>query len=177
MSIYKAEPGSTVLGHSIEITLNALVLYKDTGKQLLEQAGIPDVKADAWYNMQTYCDFLGAVKEKLGNATLFVAGRNIGMNAELPPFLDTPEKVLASFDQVFKMGHRGVPVNQGWTYTSTGKRSATLVSTSPYPDELQRGVCDGFVRRFKTGALMVTIDGTKPRVDNGGKSVTFNVTW
>lgn len=177
MSIYKAEPGSKVLGHSIEITLNALGLYKDTGHQILAQTGIQNVKADEWYDMQMYCDFLGTLKEKVGPSTLFVAGRNIGMNAELPPIFDTPAKVLASFDQVFKMGHRGVPANQGWAYTSTGERSAIMVSTSPYPDELQRGVCDGFIRRFKTGTLLVKIDETKPRVDNGGKSVTFIATW
>jgi hypothetical protein len=177
MGIYKAEPGSKVLGDSIRITLEALGLYKDTGNQLLAQAGIREVKADEWYDMQTYCDFLGALMEKVGPSTLFVAGRNIGMNAVLPPVFDTPEKVLSGFDQVFKMGHQGVPASQGWKYTPAGERSAIMVSTSPYPDELQRGVCDGFIRRFKTGALLVKIDETKPRVDKGGKSVTFIANW
>ena len=177
MGSYKAYPGSKVLGHSIQITLEALELYKDTGNQLLAQAGIQKVKPDEWYDMQTYCDFLAAIKQKLCPFTLFVAGRNIGMKAELPPIFDTPSKVLSGFDQVFKMGHRGVPANQGWTYTSTGERSAVMVSSTPYPDELQRGVCDGFIRRFKTGALLVKIDETKPRVDNGGKSVTFIANW
>ncbi len=177
MSIYKATPGSKVLGHSIQITLEALGLYKETGKQLLAQAGIQDAKKDEWYDMQLYCDFLGAMKEKVGDATIFVAGRNIGMNAELPPVFDTPLKVLASFDQVFKMGHQGTPASQGWTYTLTGERSAIMVSATPYPDELQRGVCDGFIRRFKTGALNVRIDSTKSRVDTGGASVTFIAVW
>lgn len=177
MGIYKAAFGSKVLGHSIKITLDALTLYKDMGVRLLAQSGIKEVKPDEWYDMQIYCDFLGAVKDKLGNSTLFVAGRNIGMNAELPPIFDTPAKTLASFDQVFKMGHRGVPAHQGWKYTSTGERSAVMVSTSPYPDELQRGVCDGFIRRFKTGALIVKTDETKPQVDKGGESVTFNALW
>ena len=177
MANYKAEPGSKVLGHNIQITLDALGLYRDAGVQLLKQAGVQKVKMDEWYDMQMYCDFLSALKEKVGSSTIFVAGRNIGMNAELPPIFDTPSKVLASFDQVFKMGHRGIPDNQGWAYTSTGERSAIMVSSTPYPDELQRGVCDGFIRRFKTGALVVKIDPTKPRVDSGGKSVTFIATW
>ncbi len=75
------------------------------------------------------------------------------------------------------MGHKNVPADQGWKFTSTGERSAIMVSASPNPDELQRGVCDGFIRRFKTGALVVKIDESKPRVDKGGKSVTFIATW
>jgi hypothetical protein len=177
MENYKAAPGSTVLGHSILITLEALSLDRETGVELLTKAGIQDLHKDAWYDMQTYCDFLGALRLRLGDSTLFTAGRNIGLGAELPPFLDSPSKVLASFDQVFKMGHQGIPPEQGWAYTPTGERSAIMVSTTPYPDELQRGVCDGFIRRFKTGALLVTIDETKPRVDKGGKSVTFNAVW
>ncbi len=177
MVIYKATPGSKVLGHSILITLDALILYKEAGLQLLAQSGLKNLNKDEWYEMQKYCDFLGALKEKLGDSTLFFAGRNIGMNAELPPFIDTPSKVLSGFGDVFKMGHRGVPPEQGWSFTSTGERSAIMVSSAPYPDELQRGVCDGFIRRYKTGALSVTIDESKPRVDKGGKSVTFKAMW
>ncbi len=177
MGIYKAEPGSQVLGHNIQITLDALGLYKDLGQQLLAQAGIREAQRNDWYSMQTYCDFLSILKEKVGNATLFVAGRNIGMSADLPPIFDTIEKTLASFDQVFKIGHRGVPVEQGWRYTKTGERSAIMESIAPYPDELQRGVCDGFIRRFKIGAPLVRTDESKSRVDTGGKSVTFIAQW
>jgi hypothetical protein len=177
MGIYQASPGAKALGTNIRNTLESLELYKDVGYKLLTQAGIPDLKNDEWYDQQMYCDFLDMLKQKVGPSTLFVAGRNIGMNAPLPPQLNTPAKVLASFDQVYKANHKGVPANQGWIYNSTGENKATMICNSPYPDDLTRGVCDGFVRRFKTGALFVKIDETKPRIDTGGKTVTFLIQW
>jgi hypothetical protein len=177
MGIYQASPGATVLGATMKSTVESLELYKDVGYKLLATAGIPELKEEEWYDQQMYCDFLDMLKQKVGPSTLFVAGRNIGMNAPLPPFLDSPPKVLAGFDKVYKSSHRGVPSNQGWIYSSTGESKATMISNGPYPDDLSRGVCDGFVRRFKTGALFVKIDETKPRIDNGGKTTTFIIQW
>jgi hypothetical protein len=177
MGIYQALPGTKVLGATIKNTVESLELYKDVGYKLLAKAGISDLKEDEWYDQQMYCDFLDMLKQKVGPSTLFIAGRNIGMNAPLPPVLNSPAMVLAGFDQVYKSSHKGVPANQGWVYSATGENKATMICNSPYPDDLSRGVCDGFVRRFKTGALFVKIDEAKPRIDNGGKTTTFLIQW
>ena len=91
--------------------------------------------------------------------------------------LDVPEKVLASFNQVYWMAHKGIPASEGWTYTPAGPNSAIMTCTAPYPDEFSRGVCDGFVRRFNTGNTTAKIDESKARIDTGGKSVTIIVKW
>jgi hypothetical protein len=177
MGKYQATPGGKTLGASIHSTVESLGPFKETGYRLLAQVGISEIKDQEWYPQQTYCDFLELIQQKVGNSTLYIAGRNQGLEAVLPPQLDSPEKVLAGFSQVYRLAHQGVPATEGWTFTPTGPNSATMTCTSPYPDEFSRGVCDGFVRRFNAGSASAKIDETKPRVDNGGKSVTILVRW
>ena len=177
MGKYQATPGAKIIGNSVYFMVEALGTYKDTGYRLLAQVGISDIKMDDWYDQQIFCDFLELIQQKVGNKTLFIAGRNQGMGAGLPPVLDCPEKVLAGFNQVYKMAHKETPASEGWTYTSSGPNSAIMTCTSPYPDEFSRGICDGFVRRFKEGNTTAKIDETKARLDTGGKSVTIIVNW
>jgi len=177
MGKYQATPGAKIIGNSVYYMIEALGTYKDTGYRLLAQVGISDIKMDDWYAQQTFCDFLDLIQQKVGNKTLFIAGRNQGLEAVLPPVLDVPEKVLASFNQVYRMAHKDIPASEGWAYTSTGPNSAIMTCTAPYPDEFSRGVCDGFVRRFKKEKTTAKIDETQPRMDTGGKSVTIVVNW
>jgi hypothetical protein len=177
MSKYHATPGGKTIGSSIRSTVQSLGAFKDTGYRLLAEVGISEVKEDEWYDQQAYSDFMELIQQKVGNATLFMAGRTQGLSAPLPPVFDSPEKVLASFDQVYRMAHKNVPSSQGWTYTPTGPNSATMTCSGPYPDEFSRGICDGFVRRYKIGNVTAKIDETQPRMDTGGKSVTILVKW
>jgi len=177
MGKYQATPGAKTIGGAIYRMVESLGTYKETGYRLLAQAGISDIKRDDWYDQQIFCDFLELIQQIVGNKTLFIAGKNQGMEAGLPPVLDCPEKVLAGFNQVYRMAQKEIPTSEGWTYTSTGPNSAIMTCTSPYPDEFSRGICDGFVRRFKKGNTTAKIDESKTRIDTGGKSVTIIVSW
>jgi hypothetical protein len=173
---YVASPGSLSVGATIIGTVDGLGAFKDTGYRILAEAGVKDLKPDEWYPMQALCDFFETVSSKVGKSTLFLIGKNLVVNVPLPPQIDSIEKVYSGFDQVYKTSFHNVPSGEGWKCELTGPTSASMVCTSPFPDEYTRGVTEGFGRRFKNN-VTAKIDETKPRVDTGGKSVTILVTW
>ena len=180
MSKYKAQPNAQISGIRVTATVEALDIYKQTGYKMLAEHGISEPQPDGWYSQQDFIDFLEAISTQVGSATVFMMGKNLGTTGPIPPQIDTLEKVLSGMDKFYKLHHRNVPSNEGWSFEKTGPSSIKLVSTGPYPDDMLRGVIVGYAERFRPVAdhrIHVTIDPTQPRRDTGGDSVTILVTW
>jgi hypothetical protein len=163
-------------GTTIISTVDALGTYKDTGYRMLAECGLSNPKPDAWYSMQILGDFFEAITLKIGNATLFMLGKAVAESMDLPPQIDTIEKLYGSFDQVYKMTFKNVASSEGWSFKPTGANKATLSFCGPFPDDYCRGVAEGFGKRFAK-KLSVKVDETQPRLDQGGKSVNLIVSW
>ena len=176
MSEYTAKPGAQTIGANILGVIEGSGAFRQTGYRILADLGLKELKQDQWYPMQPFCDFFEAIEKKFGGATLAMIGKSNGSGLPLPPELNTIEKVYSSFDQVYRMNFRNVPTNEGWKFTKTGPKSATIVCTGPMPDEYLRGIAIGFGGRFEKN-LVVKFDETQLRRDKGGNSVTLLVNW
>lgn len=57
--------------------------------KILEDIGIPNLVADAWYDVQPLDNFYQQLSKKFGPNTLFDMGKAIPENARFPPGIDT----------------------------------------------------------------------------------------
>jgi len=180
MPKYKAQPNAQISGVRVISTIEALGVFKEAGYKILAENGIANPQPEQWYSQQDFINFFEALSAKVGPATLFMMGKNLGTTAKLPPQMDTFEKVLLSMDQFYKLHHRNVPANEGWRVEKTGATSLKLTSTGPYPDDMLRGVIAGYAEKLKPAKgviINIKIDPTQPRRDTGGDSVTILVNW
>lgn len=135
-----------VSGGNILSMLAAMGPFRRRGEQVLEENGITCIDGEKWYPLSAYVEAMRVIGERMGPNTLFQVGRQIPNHVQLPPGIDSFEKVLASFGQAFDMNHRGV----GGTisYHLTSDRSGDIVTATPYPCEFDRGVIAGFFQKL-----------------------------
>lgn len=180
MAKHRVSSKAEIMGSLINTTVNALGLYKDSGKRILSELGLKDVRDDQWYLQQMYVDFFDAILQKTGPATMYMTGRRIAEIVNFPPEISSLHILLSKLNYFYQMDRRNCNPKEGWQYTSTSPNSATMVITSVYPDDYERGVLEGFVRKFKPAdspAIRVQYDADKPRNDTGGGSATFLINW
>jgi len=180
VAAHRVSPQAEIRGSIILTTIEALEGYADNGKRILAELGIKDLQAEQWYPQQAYIDFFESLRQRTGPSTLFVIGKRIAEIVTFPPQINSLEKLLRQLNYFYQQDRRHCNPDEGWRYESTGARSATMTIVSPYPDDYERGVLEGFVRKFKptdSYGIRVLYDETKPRNDHQGGSTTLLVTW
>ncbi|MCP4542781.1 MAG: hypothetical protein GY832_37130 [Chloroflexi bacterium] len=180
MSTYRSSLGAEVLGAVILEALNALGIYKEFGRNILQDLGITDIQPDQWYSQETLSKFYHTLKERTGPATMFVTGKAVAQALQIPVGQRSIEQVPSSLGQMWRVNHRHITLDVGWKHQKTGDRSAVMTIVSPYPDDFERGILIGVVERFKPAdsvGTKVVIDETKPRNDHGGAFTSFLVSW
>ena len=136
-----------VKGGNILSMLAAMGAFRKTGEQILAERGITKVTADGWYPLQAYAEGLAEIERRIGPNTLFRIGKEIPNHIQLPPGLDSFEKVTGSFGPAFSMNHRGAGAG-GITFEITGPEEGTITSATPYPCDFDRGVIQGFYQKL-----------------------------
>ena len=140
-------PDALVSGGDVLSMLAATGAFRKTAEQALADHGLVDVHASGWYPLAAYADVMRDLEHRVGPNTLFRIGKEIPNHIELPPGLDTFERVAASFGPAFSMNHRNAG-NGGIDYELTGPDAATIVSGTPYPCDFDRGVILGFFQKL-----------------------------
>jgi hypothetical protein len=178
MSKYQAKTDAQTIGKNVLVTVQALGSFRGTASSYLEKCGLKDIKADQWYPMQSYCDFFEMMADKAGVKTLYVIGKSLGQNITLLSGADTVEQVYKGFNEDFKANYRNTHPNEGFIVQETGPSSLQIVFTGPLPSDYIRGVLEGIGHQFSDIEYMTAqIDETQPRIETGGKSTTFTVSW
>jgi hypothetical protein len=140
-------PDAQVSGGDVLSMLAATGAFRKTAEQLLADRGIANVQPDAWYSLVGYAAAMHDLEQRVGPNAVFRIGKEIPNHIELPPGLETFEKVAASFGSAFAMNHRNAG-NGGIDYEITAPDSATIVSGTPYPCDFDRGVILGFFQKL-----------------------------
>lgn len=168
-------PDATVNAAVVRALLAAMGPFRGRGETILRACGIGEVDEEEWVPLHAYVRAVRTIRERMGPNTVFQIGRQIARHVQLPGGTPGFEKVLALVGISFDMNHRGVP--QGAvTFQLENPRTATLVSASPYPCELDRGVISGFFQLLPDAPATVEAVRDEPCKSRGGRTCTFRVT-
>lgn len=156
MSQFVASPGVEVIGHSIVTMAEAAGAFRRRVYDILKDCGIKDIDPKRWYRAQMWLDALKIIQNQVGDATLFNMGVEVSRTANVPPEVNSIEKVFSLFVVIYEMHHRG---NQpkSWDIQKLGERMFRMTNWNPYPHEFNRGITWGFADRFKPRASVVSV--------------------
>lgn len=136
-------PDALVSGGNILAMLAATGAFRKMAEQLLAERGIADVTPDEWYPLAPCAEVIHELEMKIGPNAVFRIGKEVPSHIQLPPGLDSFEKVAGSFAPAFALNHRNAG-SGGIEHEITGPDAATIVSGTPYPCDFDRGVILGF---------------------------------
>lgn len=170
----------TVNGQTILSVVNAMEFGKEERLQLLLDLGI-NPKPDEWYSQQTWLDAFKIISKKIGNRTLFIIGKAIPENAIFPKNINNLKKALESIDVAYHLNHRGGEIGHYKLVSFDAKKKvASMICSTPYPSEFDRGIITAMLRGFKPkGSIYynVVLDSKKQSRNDGGESCTYSITW
>lgn len=132
-----------VSGGNILAMLAAMGAFRKLAEQLLAERGIEKVSPEGWYSLADCAAVLHELEVRIGPNAVFRVGKEIPNHIQLPPGLDSFEKVAGCFAPAFALNHRNAD-SGGIEHEITGPDSATIVSGTPYPCDFDRGVILGF---------------------------------
>jgi predicted hydrocarbon binding protein len=173
-----------VLGEVIESFVLAFPQeIRSFGLQTLERHGISEIKPDQYYHAQS---FLGAMKEiadNTGRNMMTRIGERIALRVQMPDGFDSLQSALEGLDKAYHSKYRGGPIGH-WTYTHHGQidnlTKGVMVSGNHYCCAFDRGVLEGFAKRFRPGNItdaLVRHDDASPCRKHGADTCSYIITW
>jgi hypothetical protein len=185
MSEYEVfDPATEVIGEGIAAFAAGFPgEVREMGWKILEKYQIHNVLSGKFYPLQSYLDAMKEIASKFGGGMLVRIGEQIASTAVIPPSIDSLDLLLTMSDQAYAMNHRGGEVGH-WVYTNLGTvhglRTTQIECNTPYPCQFDRGVLEGFAKRFRPAGVkdvIVRHDDLLPCRRSGGTSCTFIISW
>jgi hypothetical protein len=156
---------------------------QEVGYACLARQEIVDPQKGSYYSLQGLLDAMNETADRLGDPVLFRIGCEIVNNAALPPNIYTVNDALPLINEAYHMNHRGGEIGF-YQYAYEGRvdglHRARMKCRNPYPCAFDRGVIDGFARRFgpeRGENVIVREDTTAPCRRNGSFSCDYLITW
>ncbi len=156
---------------------------RDFGPAVLDKHGIRDPDPKRFYKAQPFLEAMRDVAHRIGRNMMTRIGQQIAMRVELPPAWDSLEAALGSLDKAYHSKYRGGEIGR-WTYhhhgNDGGLMRGTMISTNHYCCAFDRGVLEGFAKRFRPMGItdaLVRHDDSQPCRKNGADSCTYVITW
>jgi hypothetical protein len=153
------------------------------GIGILEKHGLSSPRPGDFYPLQEFLDAMKEIADRFSSQMLYRIGMQIATHAVLPPGIDDLQKALGAVDAAYRMNHRGGEIGKyQYNYLGTveGLERGVMTCPNPYPCSFDRGVIEGFAKRFKpSGATDVVVrhDDSKPCRQKGLESCTYVITW
>jgi hypothetical protein len=144
--------------------------------KVLEEVGIPNLAADAWYAIQALDNFYRQIEEKFGPNTLFDMGKAIPENAKFPPGINTIDDSLQLTDMAYNMNHKGYVGFHKLLSHDRDNKKIIIHSHTPYPADFDRGMFTAIARGFKTG-VKVTVDESRADEKKDEKERWYIITY
>jgi hypothetical protein len=153
------------------------------GVEALERQGIREIKPDQYYPAQAFLNAMKEIAEKAGRNMMTRVGERIALRVDMPEGFDTLKTALEGLDTAYHSKYIGGEIGH-WKYTHEGNSQSltrgVMVSTNHYCCAFDRGVLEGFAKRFRPGNVtdaLVRHDDSSPCRKNGGDSCTYIITW
>lgn len=174
-----ADPTVRIRGGAAAAFIAAFGPYRARGeKVILRVMGVEAIPTDAEATLPLD-RFLGAMRElqhQFGPPFMRKIGELLFDTAQMPPALDTLEKVLATMDQAFQMNHvNGAGKIGSYKWTRNAGTSGVMFCDNPYPCAFDHGVFDSLAKRFESSGRATHVDG--PCRSKGGDSCSYLVEW
>lgn len=139
----------------------------------LNDCGILQVEAGAWYPLQPALDALNAFGQ---SGSLFNAGLLIPEHAVFPPGLQTMEDVLNALDTAYHLNHRSGEIGH-YFIEQVDAHHITVTAENPYPCEFDFGLLRYIAEQFGPGGVEVVHDAHAPCRRLGDESCTYHLKW
>lgn len=168
-----------VRGEVVLAILDSMQHISNEALTLLGRQGITDPRPNAWFPLGALlAAFADLVRDKSGTL-LFSIGHKIRQNARMPADYDSLTQALSGIDEAYHLNHRGGEIGH-YLFDEQGRQHVTMISTSLYPCEFDRGVLSGFAsasRPLGVDKIYVNHAQDSPCRGAGGASCTYHVTW
>lgn len=166
-----------VSGRVVLALVNVMGAFRNLSLGILREAGIERPEEAEWYPLRSFLAAFDGMMEKIGPNTLSAVGRQIVAQAPFPPEVDSPTKALLSLDHAYRSEHRGGEVGH-YEFTPRDGASGTMISTSPYPENFDRGLIRALVEKFEPDGLIdVHLDERPASRGRGPDTRTYSVSW
>jgi hypothetical protein len=173
-----------VVGEVIEsFVLGFPESIRDFGLTALDKHGIRDLDPNRFYMAQPFLNAMRDVAHRIGRNMMTRIGEQIATRVELPPAWDSLEAALGGLDKAYHSKYNSAEIGN-WKYLHHGRvgglARGTMVSTNHYCCTFDRGVLEGFAKRFRPTGItdaLVRHDDAQPCRKNGADSCTYIITW
>ncbi len=170
---YRAtRPDAKVSGELLQTFINGSGLFSNALKETLASHGIKVVRLGEWYPQQNFLEALRTIHKLIGAVILKQTGFHIGQSLALPANLadlNDPLQALKGVGNVYHFHHRNC-TGDTLKFEQIGDARAKLIMDTPYPDEFELGIFNGFLDRMAAviSGYSVEIDeAVAPRSQNG----------
>ena len=171
------DPKIEVRGAVVLAVVDVMGAFRSVALEILRKNGILEPKPFAWYNLKHWLSSFDTIVKDVGPNTLHQIGRQVAGTAPIPPQISSLQQAFAELDNAYYSVHRGGDIGH-YHYLSTDKRAGTMISTTVYPTDFDRGILTALAQRFEPDSLVdIQLDpGSETRLD-GGESCTFLIRW
>jgi len=152
--------------------------YEETARQILSKYGLACPRAGRWYSQDDLTQVLRKVAAQNGPFVLYNVGIRIADVIDFPSDIDSTRQALKWLGTFHERSHRGESIG-AYTIVETGMGSVTMVSTSLYPCDFDRGLIETTARRFRPArsCRVSLVHGESSCRKDGGDSCTYSVEW
>ncbi|MEM1178085.1 MAG: hypothetical protein AAGM22_07070 [Acidobacteriota bacterium] len=178
MKRFEVPPQVEVSGMVVLAVVDVMGAFRSVALRILEKNGIKDPQPDQWFPLRAWLSSFDTIVRDVGPNTLHQIGRHVASSGEIPPELSTLHDVFYALDESYYSQHRGGGDIGHYHYIGTGERSGTMVCTTPYPSDFDRGVITALAERFEPVSLVdVRLDESSEARTDGGLSCTYLISW
>lgn len=172
------DPNIKVHGAVVVAVVDVMGAFRSVALGILEKNGIVNPSVGRWYSLKQWLASFDSIVHDVGPNTLHQIGRQVAGTAPIPPHIDSLQKAYNELDNAYYSQHRGGDIGH-YHYISTGERSGTMISTTAYPMEFDRGILAALASRFEPHSLVdIRLDPqSESRAGGSGSSCTFLIAW
>lgn len=171
---YTAGPYSgEYFGGALTAFLRGLSSSDTLVAEILAMHELETIDPDQWYDLELARSIYYEVGRRIGPRSLYNVGAEILTSAVFPPGVDSPEALLSSIDAAYRLNARGT--NLGEIVAEVQEDSARMIFTTPFPCDLDRGICAGACLHFGFTPLVEHRQGSCR--DQDGQVCEYQVSW
>ena len=152
--------------------------FQDIPLKILADNGINEPQPGEWYSYQAYLNSLKAIAAKMGPATMFLIGKWMVEDSKWPADMDSMDRLFEALDQTYRAYHRGE--SNSYKTAKVDEKNIRVTSQSPYPEDVERGLIETLVRKYKPKNVLtarVKVDPSQPSKSKGSNSSSYLVSW
>ncbi|MEM6793264.1 MAG: hypothetical protein AAF725_04750 [Acidobacteriota bacterium] len=177
MNRIEIPPGVEVRGAVVLAVVEVMGAFRSVALGILEKNGIVDPQENRWYPLRSWLSSFDSIVKDVGPNTLHQIGRQVAMSGPVPPEIASLQDAFQALDDAYYSQHRGGEIGH-FHYIGTGERTGTLVCSTPYPSDFDRGIISALAERFEPHSLVdVRLDPASETRGAGGTSCTYLVSW